>query len=799
MKSAVSSSSSGSERVSGTGVTSSAGYDLEENKSKSNSRMSCASDDSCAINELLEGRMDLNVSLPNSDNSVVINVERRTPMLDLLVNISTQYRFNAANYTINAGEHEFKASTPIGTLDVNQISIIPKSSKSNSLKSNSPSVIPFQTTFRLQVNLPRNQLMVMRVTPNATITAVKQIICSEKALDVNKYQLVRFNGNCEGPQILDPIKTLAFYTLNEVTLVSNKTLSQIELQYGTPSASQVDLSRNTTSASVSSNKKSNNISLLISQSTPDFSTIDDKMVLNHTTTKQLKKRPAPPPPTSSSSTLPNKLMANQINSYKEGNNETNLKNIDSMNTSDESVSQNIIETKPVLRVTKSVVSHVRQNSGSDSSGYHESVLSSDSPESSSAATLPKSNTMADTISTSKLNNKQISASKSGTKKRRAPLPPSTNQLTGAEQLKNINDNKSNDNNIDESKVITECMSDVSLPLSTSSSSSGTASSINNRSLSPIVITQTNGSSTPLRTSMNSKQTLLELESAQLSSTFQTKSEEISEELDRNQTQMPVICVQNEKDIKFSENDDKVLTNSASHLEHSIESTELDTIPPSLHVRDDEVDREVLQVMPQEIPKNFNQNETEIEKISDNLKIKEMIDILETNQSISNDSSEPSINSKDSKSTEPLLKKVEVSCTAPALAVSHDNGLSGHECVEQVMERNIASNFTDNSKPGSIVMPISEPLWLWDQKALKNSRAVTTAPTIANNSLHCININHRTNGFEKNKSNFRSYLDDIRRAYLHDMKGDGNLRLLLTGLATLMATLTLHISLYIMNN
>ena len=194
MKSAMSSSSSGSERVSASGVASGSGYDLEETKSKTNSRMSCASDDSCAINELLEGRMDLSVTLPNSANPVVINVERRTPMLDLLVNISTQYRFNAANYTINAGEHEFKASTPIGSLDVNQISITSKSAKSSSMKSNAHSAVPFQTTFRLQVNLPRNQLMVMRVTPNATIAAIKQIICSEKALDANKYQLVRSNN-----------------------------------------------------------------------------------------------------------------------------------------------------------------------------------------------------------------------------------------------------------------------------------------------------------------------------------------------------------------------------------------------------------------------------------------------------------------------------------------------------------------------------------------------------------------------------------------------------------------------------
>lgn len=540
MKSAVSSSSSGSDRANVPRVATS-GDGIEETRSRSRSagRMSCTSDDSCAINELLEGRMALSVTLPNSANPIVVNVERRTPMLDLLVNISTQYRFTAANYTINADGHEFKASTPIGSLDVNQISIIPKGvHKSASIKSSATPGMPFKTTFRLQVNLPRNQLMVMRVSPNATIAAIKQIICSEKALDANKYLLVRFAGKSLGPQVLDSDKTLAYYTLNEVTLISNKSLAQIELQYGTPSASDVtDMSgaRSTTVESVT--KKPTN-SLIISQSNPDFSTIDEKTVLAHAShSKNTKKRPAPPPPVSSSATLPNRSFSVQNSANKEENVVEKNKNESNVRLTDVSSILNKV-VKSVPKVLKSVT-HVRHNSGSDSSGYHESVLSSDSPESSSAPALHQTATdqsKRPSVTTDTTSNTK----KAAAKKRRAPPPPPTNQSTdncSAKPNNGITDDNgdngekgaSNDCSVDESKLVSECMSDVSLPLSTSSSSSGTASDMNNRSLSPIVITQNNGSSTPLQRSVVCDRKSLNCDSIRCSSasdkTFDNDSNE----------------------------------------------------------------------------------------------------------------------------------------------------------------------------------------------------------------------------------------------------------------------------------
>ena len=80
-------------------------------------------DTTSAINELLEGRMKLSVNIVHRNEQVVISVERRTPLLDLLVSIATQFHFNASDYVIqvdedegapNASAREYKASTPIG-------------------------------------------------------------------------------------------------------------------------------------------------------------------------------------------------------------------------------------------------------------------------------------------------------------------------------------------------------------------------------------------------------------------------------------------------------------------------------------------------------------------------------------------------------------------------------------------------------------------------------------------------------------------------------------------------------------
>ncbi|XP_013793428.1 cordon-bleu protein-like 1, partial [Limulus polyphemus] len=88
--------------------------------------------DDCAINELLEGWMELDVFLPDG-RKIRTTVERRTPMMDLLVQVTTSNKISPAGHVIqiltDRGKIiQYKPNTPIGSLDSTVIYIVPKSS-----------------------------------------------------------------------------------------------------------------------------------------------------------------------------------------------------------------------------------------------------------------------------------------------------------------------------------------------------------------------------------------------------------------------------------------------------------------------------------------------------------------------------------------------------------------------------------------------------------------------------------------------------------------------------------------------
>ncbi|KAL1455363.1 hypothetical protein WDU94_009463 [Cyamophila willieti] len=69
--------------------------------------------------DMLSGSMDLCVVLPNN-HSVRLNVERSTPMLDLLVQVTTRHKLSPGSHYLQAYEENglplpYKPSTPIGT------------------------------------------------------------------------------------------------------------------------------------------------------------------------------------------------------------------------------------------------------------------------------------------------------------------------------------------------------------------------------------------------------------------------------------------------------------------------------------------------------------------------------------------------------------------------------------------------------------------------------------------------------------------------------------------------------------
>ncbi|GIY14016.1 uncharacterized protein CDAR_433911 [Caerostris darwini] len=181
--------------------------------------------DDCAINELLEGRMELDVILPDG-RQVKLTVERRTPMMDLLVQAASATKISPAGHTIHVfgdggkgtSTLNYKPSTPIGSLDANTICIVSKKDDANGKRIPKTANRPFEPTFRVQVHLPRNQLTVVRVSARVKISELRSMVCQEKGLDLNRYQLVR-PSNLGQPLAGD--LTLAEYGSTEITLLSN--------------------------------------------------------------------------------------------------------------------------------------------------------------------------------------------------------------------------------------------------------------------------------------------------------------------------------------------------------------------------------------------------------------------------------------------------------------------------------------------------------------------------------------------------------------------------------------------------
>nr|CAD7429043.1 unnamed protein product [Timema monikensis] len=148
-----------------------------------------------------------------------------TPMMDLLVQVTTANKIPPGGHVIQAmgdrGVLPYKPSTPIGALDTWSIQVVAKSSLGGRKAPLRPSnQQPFEQTFRLQVHLPRNQLFVTRVSSKIALSDILSQVCLEKNLDPEKYEL-RHPGNLD--QVLDARSSLADYKLQEVVLVARST------------------------------------------------------------------------------------------------------------------------------------------------------------------------------------------------------------------------------------------------------------------------------------------------------------------------------------------------------------------------------------------------------------------------------------------------------------------------------------------------------------------------------------------------------------------------------------------------
>ncbi|XP_025154009.1 protein cordon-bleu isoform X8 [Harpegnathos saltator] len=313
--------------------------------------------------DMLAGSMELLVQLPldHHVHTQKVTVLRSTPMMDLLVQIATAHKLTASSYTLQAiGERGLvlphHPNTPIGALDALQVKLLPKQGTCVPRKTKQTNQ-PFETTFRLQVHLPRNQLYVSRVSPKMNLGEILDEVCREKNLDRNKYEL-RHPANLE--ETLDLALSLQDYHLQEVTLYAKQartlgpTLSTQDIM---ALQRQEERRRQQTKQSVFGFmfKKSKESSLStdslggrsVSPARSD-ETGRSASPLQPPARPQRKRRPAPKPPTDA-------VAIDQDTSGQDGGKD------------------------------KMVINHSRNSS--DSSGYHEASVLSDNPD--SAARLPE--------------------------------------------------------------------------------------------------------------------------------------------------------------------------------------------------------------------------------------------------------------------------------------------------------------------------------------------------------------------------------------------------------------------------
>ncbi|XP_055338465.1 mucin-2-like isoform X2 [Paramacrobiotus metropolitanus] len=174
--------------------------------------------------------LTLNVMLPSKE-TVPFQVNKRMPLMDLLIHVASTRHFNPSDYAVYNPNAKYPTALtpniPVGELNTDAVQIVPKSSPllhtlskskpastKSSMRSNREE--PFEKTFRLQINLPHKQMMVLRVSGKQTYNDVLADICREKGFNPTAYTL-RHPNNPQQP--LDMYRQLAEDRINEINLV----------------------------------------------------------------------------------------------------------------------------------------------------------------------------------------------------------------------------------------------------------------------------------------------------------------------------------------------------------------------------------------------------------------------------------------------------------------------------------------------------------------------------------------------------------------------------------------------------
>lgn len=411
-------------------------------------------------NDLLTGRLKLEVVLPEKSTSFLLDVNRQTALLDILVNIANEAKLKSSELTIEPmpmlNGWQYKPTLPIGLLGTDRVKVLRKtlskakkstksiggaSSVSTSSGGGSASVtseLPFVPTVRLVINLPQRQKMVLRVDPNIPFKEIKPNIFDQRSLEPSEHIIVLPFTRGAALEILNDDRSLNdLGEIREVTVVTLREYQEFS-RLSVGSGDDEQRRRRSTGEQVDISQSVPNLSRITSSkraTLPPLPTgrVYDNQSVSSRSSRSFKKKPAPPPPIVSAS----------------------VSRLDTIEDTNEPIVEDRKENKPtevnvVIASTAAVITKQpkialsRQSSGSDSSGYHETLSSGGMstnpsspapPVSQSSSPHPANNNNGRVAGTLVNNTRVISQSLSKIdeivgdvstrlpKKKKAPLPP----------------------------------------------------------------------------------------------------------------------------------------------------------------------------------------------------------------------------------------------------------------------------------------------------------------------------------------------------------------------------------------
>ncbi|XP_046569841.1 LOW QUALITY PROTEIN: uncharacterized protein LOC124278149 [Haliotis rubra] len=153
--------------------------------------------DDVNMNEVIDGNIELEVILPGG-KTTQLTVDSNVPMQDLRVLLAAKSKVSPTGYILSVYSDEtgkpldYKANQTIGSLEGRTVQLQSKHKekeveKRMMKKDSSKNLQPFETTHRFTINLPRNQKMVTRISPETNLGQLYAHVCREKHLDPKRF------------------------------------------------------------------------------------------------------------------------------------------------------------------------------------------------------------------------------------------------------------------------------------------------------------------------------------------------------------------------------------------------------------------------------------------------------------------------------------------------------------------------------------------------------------------------------------------------------------------------------------